>query len=161
LAQVLHPDETTRLHRDHYRQLPDGPTLALIGKSGGQLSTQRWWSRSHGNFEYVASLLVRDECGAGNPDAAARRLGRIEGLELLLLTPAAVVLAEALIRPDALPRIAADDALHIAICADHRIPFLLTWNFRHIANATIRETVRSICLAQGFVLPTICTPDEL
>ena len=126
-----------------------------------QLSTQRWWSRRHANFECVASLLVRDECGAGNPDAAARRLGRIEGLELLLLTPAAVVLAEALIRPDALPRIAADDALHIAICADHRIPFLLTWNFRHIANATIRETVRSICLAHGFVLPTICTPDEL
>ena len=109
-----------------------------------QLSTQRWWSSRQANFERVASLLVRDECGAGNSDAAARRLSRMDGLELLLLTPAAVVLAEALIRPDALPRIAADDALHIAICADHRIPFLLTWNFRHIGNAKIRETVRSI-----------------
>ena len=54
-----------------------------------QLSTQRWWSTRQANFECVASLLVRDECGAGTSDAAALRLGGLAGLELLLLTPAA------------------------------------------------------------------------
>jgi hypothetical protein len=68
-----------------------------------QLSTQRWWSSRQADFECVASLLVRDECGAGNSDAAARRLSRMDGLELLLLTPAAVVLAEALFAPTRCP----------------------------------------------------------
>jgi hypothetical protein len=38
---------------------------------------------------------------------------------------------------------------------------LLTWNCRHIANATIEVPLRRLAQAQGFELPAICTPEEL
>jgi len=60
-----------------------------------------------------------------------------------------------------LPARAAADALHIAIAAVHAVPYLLTWNCRHLANATMRPVIESVCAAQGVKAPIICTPEEL
>ena len=56
---------------------------------------------------------------------------------------------------------AADDALHIAIAANQRIPYLLTWNCRHMANATMRPVIEAVCASKGYKAPIICTPEEL
>ncbi|WP_083848437.1 PIN domain-containing protein [Thiorhodovibrio frisius] len=53
------------------------------------------------------------------------------------------------------------DALHIAISAVHRIDYLLTWNCRHIDNATRKPMLRAICEKAGYCCPEICTPMEL
>jgi hypothetical protein len=39
--------------------------------------------------------------------------------------------------------------------------YLLTWNCTHIAKATLREPIESVCRANGYEPPAICTPDEL
>jgi hypothetical protein len=44
-------------------------------------------------------------------------------------------LANALVLATALPAKAQVDALHIAIAAYEKMDFVLTWNFKHIANA--------------------------
>lgn len=38
---------------------------------------------------------------------------------------------------------------------------MLTWNCRHIANATIQQRLRKVAEAGGFTLPVICTPEKL
>jgi len=76
-------------------------------------------------------------------------------------TADAVQLAEELLRSKALPEKAAADALHIAIAATQKIQFLLTWNCRHMANATIRHLIESACAMKGYNVPIICTPEEL
>lgn len=38
---------------------------------------------------------------------------------------------------------------------------LLTWNCKHIANAQIQGKLAEISLDFGYVLPIICTPNEL
>ena len=65
------------------------------------------------------------------------------------------------IRHGAMPAKANDDALHLAVCAVHGIPYLLTWNFRHIANAQMRRVLGGVCARAGYAFPTVCTPDEL
>ena len=80
---------------------------------------------------------------------------------LLDTTEAAVILAEELVRARALPEKAADDALHIAVAANQKIPYLLTWNCRHMANATMRPVIEAVCAAKGYKAPIICTPEEL
>lgn len=70
-------------------------------------------------------------------------------------------LAEELVKTSALPAKAGNDALHIAIAASHRVPYLLTWNCRHLANATMRAQIESVCASQGFKAPIICTPEEM
>lgn len=52
-------------------------------------------------------------------------------------------------------------ALHVAMAAVHGLDYLLTWNCRHIANATLRGKIEELCRAAGFEPPTICTPLEL
>ena len=61
----------------------------------------------------------------------------------------------------ALPKKATVDAFHIGIAAAHQIEYLLTWNCKHIANATMRGTIEAICRSAGLTPPIICTPEEL
>ena len=56
---------------------------------------------------------------------------------------------------------AATDALHMALAAVHGMNYLLTWNCRHIANASIRRAVEHQCRLAGYEPPVICTPQEL
>ena len=70
-------------------------------------------------------------------------------------------MAEQLVQTATLPKKAAEDALHIAICATNGVEYLVTWNCRHIANATIRSQIEAVCRAADYEPPIICTPDEM
>jgi hypothetical protein len=41
------------------------------------------------------------------------------------------------------------------------VDYLLTWNCKHIANASLRGKIEGICKAAGYQAPIICTPFEL
>jgi hypothetical protein len=82
-------------------------------------------------------------------------------MTMLEIGEGAVALAEALVKAGAFPEKAGNDALHIAIAAIHRVPYLLTWNCRHMANATMRGPIESVCASQGFKAPIVCTPEEM
>lgn len=56
---------------------------------------------------------------------------------------------------------AAEDALHNAVAAVHGVEYLLTWNYKHIANATMRQAIERACRDAGYEPPVICTPEEL
>ena len=61
----------------------------------------------------------------------------------------------------AIPQRAGEDALHLAIAATNGVEYLVTWNCRHLANATMREKIEAVCRAAGHQPPIICTPEEL
>ena len=125
-----------------------------------QLSSQRWWTARDG-YELVVSQIVVDECSAGDTWAASKRLELIAGIPILAVSPEAEHLAEHLILGNGVPASEPRDALHISIAAVNGIRYLVTWNFRHIANAETRVVIEQICRDNGYVPPLICTPDEL
>ena len=129
--------------------------------AGHQQVTHEWWDTCRGRYELCVSQLVLGEAAAGDSQAAQKRLAVLQSMNVLETTEAALDLAKELLRAGALPEKAADDALHIAIAAAHAVPFLLTWNCRHLANATLRPMIESVCIAKGFKVPNICTPEEL
>jgi predicted nucleic acid-binding protein len=134
-------------------------TDSLVGASR-QLLTRRWWARREA-CELMISEVVLRECRAGDGEAARRRLAAVEGLPLLGLTPAVADLAVTLIDEAILPAKAAEDALHIALAAVHRVDFLLSWNFRHIANPVIQARIAERLKGLGMTLPLICAPEAL
>lgn len=71
------------------------------------------------------------------------------------------MLAEKLVAGGALPSKARVDALHVAVAVVHGMDYLVTWNCRHIANASLRGRIEDLCRAAGFEPPVICTPLEL
>ena len=86
---------------------------------------------------------------------------RVLVVRALAVGDEATRLAGELVRRGALPTKAAVDAFHIGIAAAHQIDYLLTWNCKHIANATMRGTIEAICRSAGLTPPIICTPEEL
>lgn len=128
--------------------------------SARQKASLEWWS-SRNKYELYISQIVMDECAAGDSVAAAERIQLIAEFPLLDIADSAIQLAEQLILLHAIPATQPRDALHISIAAVHGLQYLLTWNFRHIANASTRRLIESTCTNFGFPAPTICTPEEL
>jgi len=129
--------------------------------AGHQQITHDWWDTSRSDYELCVSQLLLDEAGAGDPQAARERLVVLQPMLVLETTSEALELAKELVQAGALPAKAAGDALHIAIAATKGIPFLLTWNCRHLANAVMRPMIEDVCKRKGFKAPIICTPEEL
>jgi len=136
------------------------PSRDLITAAHQQI-THDWWYTRRINYELCVSELVLDEAGAGDALAAQERLLVLQPMLVIETTTEAFELAEALLRAGALPSKAANDALHIAVAATKAILYLLTWNCRHLANATMRPVIEAVCTAKGLKAPIICTPEEL
>jgi hypothetical protein len=136
------------------------PSRDLITAAHQQI-TQQWWDTQRARFDLFVAPPVMQEAQAGDPDAAARRLGALQGIPLLTLSEAAAGLAQALVEQGPLPANAVVDALHIAIATVNGMHYLLTWNCTHIANAAIRSDIEDVCRARGYEPPVICTPEEL
>lgn len=136
--------------------LTAAPSRDLV-RAAEQQVTRDWWA-TRSRFDLYVSQFVIDEASAGDRRAAAERLEALSAATLLQTTPAAVALARDLVRRGDLPRKAMVDAFHIAIAAVHGMDYLLSWNCRHIANATLRGKIAVACRSFGVEPPTICTP---
>ncbi|MFM9965457.1 MAG: type II toxin-antitoxin system VapC family toxin [Planctomycetaceae bacterium] len=126
-----------------------------------QQATRDWWRDEASKYTVLISQLVLDECSDGDPEAAVERLEVVKNLDLIEVSDEVDALAAALIAGNAVPASEPRDAFHIAISAVNGINYLLTWNFKHIANASLRERIEQVCREAGFDPPVICTPEEL
>ena len=79
----------------------------------------------------------------GRREAAHDRLDALQNVTLLNATKDSANRARELLEMGAIPRNAADDAVHIAIAATNGVDYLVTWNFQYIANATMRSRIDS------------------
>jgi predicted nucleic acid-binding protein len=129
--------------------------------AGHQHTTREWWATAADRFQLVASQLVVQECTAGDADASKERRDALQDLQLLQTTPEAEALANALLADHAVPTSHPEDALHIALATVNGVEYLVTWNFRHIANAAVRSDIERVCRGAGYEPPVICTPEEL
>ena len=135
------------------------PTQDII-QSAYQQITRQWWERRD-RFDLYVSRAVVAEARRGNPDAAVRRVAALRGIPRLAGGRRVVDLAGTLVERGILPVQARMDAVHVGIAAANGMEYLLTWNLRHLANASIRVKIEEVVRAAGLVPPIICTPEEL
>jgi predicted nucleic acid-binding protein len=126
-----------------------------------QMTTRTWWSDKAHRYQLYVSQLVIDEYGDGDPTAASERLTKIQTIDLLASPVEVDSLVKSLVAGKAIPASEPRDAFHIAIAAVNGIDYLMTWNFKHIANASLRSRIEQVCRDAGFEPPIICTPEEL
>ena len=135
------------------------PSKTIMGAAHQQIKLAWWELRS--DYELLVSQLVWQECAAGDPVAAQKRLAALDGISVLAVTQDMIRLAKSLIEQAIIPSKAIEDALHIAVSTLHHVDFLMTWNCRHIANPVIQEKIAVYLETSGLFLPIICTPEEL
>lgn len=136
------------------------PSRDIVTAARQQI-TREWWEKRRLQFDLCISEFVLKEAGAGDPSAAALRLYALSGIPELQLAADVPMLAEELMRRGPLPPNAAVDALHIAAAVSGGLDYLLTWNFKHLANAAIRARIEVVCRDLGYEPCIICTPEEL
>ena len=123
-----------------------------------QAATIDLWDEHRSRYQLFTSELTRQEASRGDATAAAKRLAALEGIRTLPYTDAVESLVDILIENNAVPEGSRNDAVHIAEAAVHSIDFLLTWNFRHLANAGAQRLIRTLCEGAGYSSPEVCTP---
>ena len=123
--------------------------------------TREWWEFRRNDFILYTSEAVLEEVAKGDTAIASQRLDILRDFPLLALNDAAQDLAKQFLTRSNLPPKAKVDAIHIVAATVHGMDYLLTWNCKHIANAQIQGKLAEITLGCGYVLPILCTPNEL
>ena len=124
--------------------------------------TRRWFDAANaGSDELVTSLAAEAELEAGDFPSKADALALIANLPLLDLNDSVAEAVDAYIAHMVMPNEPAGDALHLAAASFHRCDFLVTWNCRHIANASKFAHIRRVNGILGLGNPALVTPLEL
>jgi hypothetical protein len=152
--------ETVYLETTFVSYLVALPARDLVIAAHQQI-TRDWWQQRRSQFHLVISQIVLGEISAGDESEVRKRLELVKPLDVLAASPDAEALTAAIVDAGVLPLKAVRDAAHIAVATVHGVQYMLTWNCRHLANAQISRRVARICSAHGFVMPMICTPEEL
>jgi predicted nucleic acid-binding protein len=136
------------------------PSRDLVTAAHQQL-TRDWWEERLPILGGCISELVLTEASQGDKQAARLRMDALEKFPILEPGKDSVSLTNLMVESSLVPGEYVNDALHVAIAAVNGIEFLVTWNCKHLANATIRTRLESLIEDYGYESPVICTPEEL
>ena len=123
--------------------------------------TIRWWEHELSEYRVYSSVLVQRELERIGEPHRSGYLNLIKPLEQLDIAEEVAILAEGYIERGIFHRKYIADALHVALAAFHKIDYLVTWNFGHIANVRKQARLRMFNTAAGFFSPVIVTPEFL
>jgi hypothetical protein len=126
-----------------------------------QKMTRNWWKGTANSGELFISTYVIDEISQGDSSASEIRLKTIKNCNLLPASDEISFLAKEYFRRMQIPDHAMYDSLHLACAVLNGIDIIVSWNFKHIANPTIRHILREINDKLGYETPEITTPEEL
>ena len=123
--------------------------------------TIRWWEHELSEYEAFSSVLVQRELERIAEPHRSGYLNLIKPLTQLDLAEEVAILAEGYIERGIFHRKFLADAVHVALASFHKVDYLVTWNFGHIANVRKQARLRLFNTAAGFYSPVIVTPEFL
>ncbi len=121
-----------------------------------------WAQAGAGKWHLLTSIVTERE--QENAPESVRKLFLDtfqDASGLLMATEEAEDLADEYLRAGVVSLKFVDDALHVAICSTHRIPYLVSWNFRHLVNVRREAGFNAVNLLQGYPSLSIVNPKEL
>jgi len=123
--------------------------------------TIRWFEHELYEYQAFTSILVQRELERIDEPHRTGYLKIIKNLDRLELTEEVAILAEGYVSRGIFHRKFIADAVHVALASFHKVDYLVTWNFGHLANVRKQARVRLFNAAAGFFSPAIVTPEFL
>ena len=123
--------------------------------------TIRWWEHELSEYRAVISPLVVRELERLEEPHRSSYLKLVRDIEQVEVTDESAILAEGYVSRGIFHRKYIGDALHVAVASHHKIDYLVTWNFGHLANVRRQARIRLFNAAAGFFVPMIVTPEFL
>lgn len=123
--------------------------------------TIRWFEHELSEYDSFTSILVQRELERISEPHRTGYLKIIQSTRRLELTEEVAILADGYISRGIFHRKFLADAMHVALASVHKIDYLVTWNFGHIASVRKQARIRLFNTTAGFFSPTIVTPEFL
>jgi predicted nucleic acid-binding protein len=123
--------------------------------------TIRWWEHELSEYDAFSSILVQREIERMEEPHRSGYLNLLKPLKQLELSEEVAILADGYIDRGIFHRKYIADAIHVAIAAVHKIDYIVTWNFGHLANVRKQARLRLFNTSAGFFSPVIVTPEFL
>jgi hypothetical protein len=123
--------------------------------------TIHWWRQERDRFVAFCSELVLAELERGFFPGQRRAVTMAKSLLFLPVTDAVVGVGKYYVEHHVMPRSDIGDAYHLALACVHEVDYLLTWNCKHLANASKIERVQTLNLRLGLATPALLTPPML
>lgn len=123
--------------------------------------TIRWFEHELSEYRACTSIFVQRELERLEEPHRTGYIKLIKPFERLEFSEEVAILAEGYISRGIFHRKFLADAFHVALASFHKIDYLVTWNFGHIANVRKQARIRLFNTAAGFFSPAIVTPEFL
>jgi predicted nucleic acid-binding protein len=123
--------------------------------------TRRWLHQASAQCELLTSPVVMRELLNGRSRHVPVRMALLEGMELLHVSSSILATADMYIQHKVMPSKPPTDALHLALASHGGCDFLVTWNYRHLANPRKFDRIRRLNLRSGLNVPVLTTPRRL
>lgn len=123
--------------------------------------TIRWWEHELSEYRAFSSILVTRELEHLSEPHRTGYLKLVEPLKKLEMTDEVAILAEGYVERGIFHRKYIADAIHVALASYHKIDYIVTWNFGHLANVRKQARLRLFNTTAGFFSPVIVTPEFL
>jgi predicted nucleic acid-binding protein len=120
-----------------------------------------WRLRDEGRFRFISSVVLDQETLRAPEQVRELMRTTFAGEALLALSEEADTLAAAYLAQKVVPADYEDDAYHVAVCTVARIEYLVSWNFKHLANVRREAGFNAVNLLQGYPPVRIVAPTAL
>ncbi len=120
-----------------------------------------WRLREAGRFRFFSSVLVDQEIACAPEPVRELMRTSFAPADKLPMTSEALDLARIYVAQRIVPVGFADDARHVAVCTVARLGYLVSWNFKHLANLRREAGFKAVNLLQGYPPARIVTPTFL
>jgi len=116
-----------------------------------------------GTYEGFISLLTIEEISKAPEKIRGALSARIAatGFAVLDETEESVELARAYVKEGAIPAKYLDDARHLAIGAFHDMDYIVSWNYAHMVNISVRRMIYSVNVRMGYHAVEVVSPEEV
>jgi hypothetical protein len=125
------------------------------------MTTLQWWDTERAEFQIFSSAFTERELRAGVYPGQEEAVRCVRRMKYLPYNPEVRECSEKLLEVHAVPATKPGDATQLAIAIVHRIDYLLTWNYAHLANAQVQASVDRICRHHRWRAPVLVSPETI
>lgn len=125
------------------------------------MTTKHWWETERSEFDLFASAFTERELKAGEYPGKREALRLARRQRYLSFNSAVRRCAEQLLQEKLIPESKPGDATQLAFATVHRIDYLLTWNYAHLANPYVQSRLAEFCGGNRWRAPTLVSPETI
>lgn len=126
-----------------------------------ELTQQFWTERLTAYRPPVSVVVLREIHDTPDPDRRAKIESPVRGFDVLSLSEEAEALAMEYVGRGVFPERYLSDARHVAIASANGLPYLASWNFRHLVKVNTRREINLVNALLGYASIEIAAPPEL